>query len=234
MCYLKGYRIVVAALLLGALSSCVDDSADRSAATSEPALATKSMWAWSTVNVREGRGTDHPVVRQLPVGQRVVVDSLIDGWWTISLPNGVGRVGYAAASVLHETPPAKTTAAAPRSVGSPAGGCIGVPAALQETIEQELIDVNGRFRVSAAQAVRTRDFERAHFVSVVMYAAGIEDGETLTWLVSGELNNPGMWFAADHMTDEFTYVPYAGNTQIGRVRGAHGYSQAKSCAEAVR
>jgi hypothetical protein len=116
------------------------------------------------------------------------------------------------------------------SVAKAQNRCLDVPVSIQETIDEELLDVNGTPRVTKAQAVRTRDLSRAHFVSVIMYAPGIEDGETLTWLVSGELTNPGMWLAADNVTAAFTFVPYAGDTRVGRVINADGYREARACA----
>jgi len=82
-------------------------SATRSVSTASnrttPAVPRRvERWAHNAVNVRGGRGTNHPVVGQLTRGERVEVDSLTDGWFVVY--RGGQRLGYVAASVLESQP----------------------------------------------------------------------------------------------------------------------------------
>ena len=65
-------------------------------------LSRETRYTWTTVNVREGRGTSTSVVEVLPAGQRVQVADLQNGWW-IAYVDGV-QIGYIANSVLHDGP----------------------------------------------------------------------------------------------------------------------------------
>mgnify|MGYP002836821351 CR=1 FL=1 len=62
-----------------------------------------ARWAHTPVNVRSGRSTSDPIATGLERGERVEVDSLVDGWFRV-FRNGQ-PIGYSASSVLNEGPP---------------------------------------------------------------------------------------------------------------------------------
>jgi hypothetical protein len=59
-----------------------------------------ARWAHAPVNVRSGRSTSDPIATGLERGERVEVDSLVDGWFRV-FRNGQ-PIGYSASSVLNE------------------------------------------------------------------------------------------------------------------------------------
>ena len=61
-----------------------------------------ARWAHVPVNVRSGRSTSDAIVAGLERGERVEVDSLVDGWFRV-FRNGQ-PIGYSASSVLNEGP----------------------------------------------------------------------------------------------------------------------------------
>ncbi len=65
--------------------------------------STQTKWTTTWVNVREGRGTDTPVVQVIRPGQRVEVDSLQGRWWGLYVDGE--RIGYVANSVLQNESP---------------------------------------------------------------------------------------------------------------------------------
>jgi len=68
-----------------------------------PGSQRDARWAHTPVNVRSGRSTSDPIVTGLERGERVEVDSLVDGWFRV-FRNGQ-PIGYSASSVLNEGPP---------------------------------------------------------------------------------------------------------------------------------
>ena len=62
-----------------------------------------ARWAHTPVNVRSGRSTSDSIATGLERGERVEVDSLVDGWFRV-FRNGQ-PIGYSASSVLNEGPP---------------------------------------------------------------------------------------------------------------------------------
>ena len=79
-----------------------------------------ARWAHVSVNVRRGRSTSDPIVAGLERGERVEVDSLVDGWFRVFRDGQV--IGYSASSVLNEGPlPSPITASEP---ASPAQACV--------------------------------------------------------------------------------------------------------------
>ncbi|TKJ41083.1 hypothetical protein CEE37_05295 [candidate division LCP-89 bacterium B3_LCP] len=55
-------------------------------------------YAHTTINIRSGRSTDFPVIDKIKLGEEVLVDSLIDGWYLI-YKSGI-PIGYSAAYLL--------------------------------------------------------------------------------------------------------------------------------------
>jgi hypothetical protein len=68
-----------------------------------PGSQRDARWAHTPVNVRSGRSTSDPIATGLERGERVEVDSLVDGWFRV-FRNGQ-PIGYSASSVLNEGPP---------------------------------------------------------------------------------------------------------------------------------
>jgi hypothetical protein len=65
--------------------------------------STQTKWISTWVNVREGRGTDTPIVQILSPGQPVEVGSLQGRWWDLYIDGE--RVGYVHNSVLQNESP---------------------------------------------------------------------------------------------------------------------------------
>ena len=61
-----------------------------------------ARWAHRAVNVRSGRGTSFEIATSLRRGERVEVDSLVNGWYRIFRSGS--PIGYSAASVLQAIP----------------------------------------------------------------------------------------------------------------------------------
>jgi len=78
--------------------TCVDDPS--------PKDPLDIRWTETAANVRAGRGTQYPVVRTLPTGTRVSVDSLQNDWWYVYV--GDRPAGYIHASLLTSTAPVPT------------------------------------------------------------------------------------------------------------------------------
>ncbi|MFB3110806.1 MAG: SH3 domain-containing protein [Gemmatimonadales bacterium] len=57
------------------------------------------------MNVREGRGTDTPIIQILDPGQPVEVDSLQGRWWGLYIDGK--HIGYVANSVLQNESPGR-------------------------------------------------------------------------------------------------------------------------------
>ncbi len=67
--------------------------------------STQTKWTSTWVNVREGRGTDTPIVQILDPGQPVEVDSLQGRWWGLYIDGK--PIGYVANSVLQNESPGR-------------------------------------------------------------------------------------------------------------------------------
>ncbi len=68
--------------------------------------STQTQWTSTWVNVREGRGTDTPIVQILVPGQPVEVGSLQGRWWDLYIDGE--RVGYVHNSVLQNESPGQS------------------------------------------------------------------------------------------------------------------------------
>ena len=77
-----------------------------------------ARWAHTPVNVRSGRSTADPIATGLERGERVEVDSLVDGWFRV-FRNGQ-PIGYSASSVLNEGPPSSGGSVTEENGESPA------------------------------------------------------------------------------------------------------------------
>lgn len=67
--------------------------------------STQTKWTSTWVNVREGRGTDTPILQVLDPMQPVEVDSLQGRWWALYIDGE--RIGYVANSVLQNESPGR-------------------------------------------------------------------------------------------------------------------------------
>ena len=95
--------IIVVVLLIGSLAS-VFESDNRPSTVTVPAPTPLRRWVWSAANVREGRGTNTPVVRTLPAGTEIGVMNAENNWWEVYV--GGQRIGFIANSVIRRDPPA--------------------------------------------------------------------------------------------------------------------------------
>ncbi len=64
---------------------------------------TLHRWVWSAANIREGRGTNTPVVRTLAAGSEVGVRNAENNWWEVYIADR--QIGFISNSVLHRDPP---------------------------------------------------------------------------------------------------------------------------------
>ena len=103
--------IAITLAILFVFALWIASSEKKTSETTEPLPSTsierfrpqlRTMWAHGTVNIRAGRGTEHPVVARLRRGESIQVDSLVNGWYR-AWKNG-RPIGYVAASVLHDRP----------------------------------------------------------------------------------------------------------------------------------
>ncbi len=67
--------------------------------------STQTKWTSTWVNVREGRGSDTPIVQILDPRQPVEVASLLGRWWDLYIDGK--RIGYVANSVLQNESPGR-------------------------------------------------------------------------------------------------------------------------------
>ena len=105
---------VVAVFLFVQFVGLFDTETEKIASTTVE--GTEPRYTWSTINVREGRGTNTAVVRTLAAFQQVAVLDSQDGWW-LTYVDGV-QAGYVSNSVLHlrpRPPSQRTTSSQPRT-----------------------------------------------------------------------------------------------------------------------
>ena len=100
-----------------------------------------ARWAHTPVNVRSGRSTSDPIATGLERGERVEVDSLVDGWFRV-FRNGQ-PIGYSASSVLNEGPPSSEASIPEYVVADRVGnyGDIVVPSLSLSAPREELATV---------------------------------------------------------------------------------------------
>ena len=70
-----------------------------------PGPTTETRWTSTWVNVREGRGTDTPILQILGPRQPVEVADFQGRWWGLYMDGE--RIGYVANSVLLNAPPGR-------------------------------------------------------------------------------------------------------------------------------
>jgi uncharacterized protein YgiM (DUF1202 family) len=71
--------------------------------TTRPVADTSMRWAVDWANVREGPGTDYPIVGVLQPGTPVTAASRRRGWWLVSVDGS--ELGYVAGNLLTDQPP---------------------------------------------------------------------------------------------------------------------------------
>ena len=105
--------------------------------------------------------------------------------------------------------------------------CLATSAIVVSDI-RELLNINGAYSILRTAAVRSTDHRNAHLVAVTFSASGI-NSQALVFLVSGSLDSPGMYFAGDVITAEFSVVRRARDTKAGLVRGTQSYYNVLRC-----
>lgn len=100
--------IIVVLWIIGSLASS-SDSRSSSVTVAAPnvtaaALTPLRRWVWSAANVREGRGTNTPVVRTLPAGTEIGVMNAESNWWEVYIAGQ--QIGFISNTVIHRDPPA--------------------------------------------------------------------------------------------------------------------------------
>ena len=97
--------IIVVLWIIGSLASS-SDSRSSSVTVAPPNATAETLtplrrWVWAAANVREGRGTNTPVVRTLPAGTEIGVMNAENNWWEVHLEGQ--QIGFIANSVIHRT-----------------------------------------------------------------------------------------------------------------------------------
>ena len=105
-----------------------------------------ARWAHTPVNVRSGRSTSDPIATGLERGERVEVDSLVDGWFRV-FRNGQ-PIGYSASSVLNEGPPSSKT-----SISEIEGGNAPLTAPSRPTARFEFVSLDTEKTLDATSPV---------------------------------------------------------------------------------
>ena len=126
-----------------------------------------ACWAHTPVNVRSGRSTSDPIATGLERGERIEVDSLVDGWFRV-FRNGQ-PIGYSASSVLNEGPPSSEASIPEYVVADRVGnyGDIVVPSLSLSAPREELATVANAIGVreglDALSLYCSQDAVRANF-----------------------------------------------------------------------
>lgn len=100
------FGVIFLGFVVIGIVSALSDQPVRGPGTSRPTVSVSgrdARWAHEPVNVRTGRSTSYPIATGLERGERVEVDSLVDGWFRVFRDDQ--PIGYSASSVLNEGPP---------------------------------------------------------------------------------------------------------------------------------
>ena len=183
-----------------------------------------ARWAHTPVNVRSGRSTSDPIATGLERGERVEVDSLMDGWFRV-FRNGQ-PIGYSASSVLNEGPP---------SSGGSAGGSAG-GSVICESPSRRLLDdiasgleVSGGGTIGRGGAVRSGAHSNGYFVAAEIQGSGMDD-EVAVWFTN-RLDGSGMIFSVDNMAQAFSVFPDAGRTDAEATMSDPGARESLTCVQ---
>ena len=174
-----------------------------------------ARWAHVSVNVRRGRSTSDPIVAGLERGERVEVDSLVDGWFRVFRNDQ--PIGYSASSVLNEGP-----------LPSPAMSveCLTPSSRLLRDIASGLT-VAGGGSLGASGAVKSGAHANAFFVTARINGPGM-DGDVGVWATT-RLDGSGMIFAVDAIARAFSVFPDGGRTQAAFSMSDPGAQQSRGC-----
>ena len=92
--------IIIIVWILASLTLSSDPQSNVTTSAPDP----MRRWVWSAANVREGRGTNTPVVRTLAAGTEIGVLNAENNWWEVYI---AGRqIGFISNSVIHRAPAA--------------------------------------------------------------------------------------------------------------------------------
>ena len=98
-------------------------------------------------------------------------------------------------------------------------------------IQRELSSGLDGFEVTLGQAVAVPSgaHERANFVAARVHGPSMGDGQIGVWLVSGPLDDPGMYLAVNGIAQQFSVFPRGGRTRADATMSDPGASDAKRC-----
>lgn len=104
--------------------------------------------------------------------------------------------------------------------------CRKVPRA---TVEARSAGVEPGLTVGEARAVRSKDFERAYFVSIELDGRGLEDaGDVATW-VTNRLKGGGSIFSVGTIANEFSDWGDGGTTDAAFSLSDDGAQESQDC-----
>ena len=69
--------------------------------------------------------------------------------------------------------------------------------------------------MTMAFSVKSEEHEKAWYVGGQMLGPGMRPESVAVWLISGDASNPGMILAADRLAQEFSGVPFMGDSRTG-------------------